>query len=91
MCLKNIFAQLDPGKMVHQEPFEHGKVQIGYFDKIFHGVSNWKGKQYGLNFIMKKVCMIILIHIRYNLFTIGEKKLQDQWIDMFSTIYKKCD
>jgi len=48
------FTPNDPGNMVHEEPFEHGKVQIGYFDKIFHGVSNWKGKRYGLNFIMKK-------------------------------------
>ena len=48
------FTQHNPGKMVHQEPFRHGKVQIGYFDKILHGVSPWKGKRYGLNFIMKK-------------------------------------
>ena len=49
--------------MIYQESFEREKVQIGYFDKIFHGVSNWKGKQYGLNFIIKKVCMVILIRM----------------------------
>jgi len=42
------------GNIVHQEAFAHGKVQIGYFDKVYHGVSKYKGERYGLNFIMKK-------------------------------------
>lgn len=44
----------NPGNIVHKEAFAHGKVQIGYFDKVYHGVSKYKGERYGLNFIMKK-------------------------------------
>ena len=51
----------NPGNIVHHEPFVHGKVQIVYFDKVYHGVGTYKGERYDLNFIMKKVYLNTLI------------------------------
>jgi hypothetical protein len=33
----------DVGKEYLNIPFEHGRLQIGYFDHVYHGVSCWKG------------------------------------------------
>ena len=40
----------------HLIPFKHGKLQLGYFHKVNHGVRKWSAKEsrYALNFIMKK-------------------------------------
>ena len=34
----------NPGNFVYQELFVHGKVQIGYFYKVYHSVSKYKGE-----------------------------------------------
>ena len=55
----NLFEQNTPSRttmILSQEvPFQHGRVQIGCFDKITHGVSKWSGgTRMTLNFNLKK-------------------------------------
>ena len=35
--------QNDTGKICYSVPFEHGRLQIGFFDQVYHGVSGWEG------------------------------------------------
>ena len=36
-------------------PFQHGRIQIGFFSDIYHGVSEWNGYSRGtINLCMKK-------------------------------------
>ena len=41
-------------------PFLHGRLQIGFFDKIFHGVKSWKGDRVTIGFRYKKRYSTIL-------------------------------
>jgi len=43
----------DIGKMVYSVPFEHGRLQIGYFNNIVHEASSWNGLRGGINFNLK--------------------------------------
>ena len=33
-----------PGRLIHQVPFMHGTLQIGFFNKVLHGVDDWDGQ-----------------------------------------------
>ena len=35
-------------------PFQHGRIQIGFFNKVLHEAENWKGNRYVINFNLKK-------------------------------------
>lgn len=43
----------DVGELSHETPFEHGRVQIGTFDTVIHGVSPYVGIRMVLNFNLK--------------------------------------
>jgi len=38
---------------VYSVPFEHGRLQIGYFNNIVHEASSWNGLRGGINFNLK--------------------------------------
>ena len=42
------------GDKVYEVPFEHGRLQIGFFNKILHGVQDWDGQRCGIQFNIKK-------------------------------------
>lgn len=44
----------DSGVLSHTSPFVHGRVQIGSFDKVIHGVTAWNGPRVSLNFNLKE-------------------------------------
>ena len=47
-------SRSDRGVPVLTLPFHHGRVQIGRFDSVFHGVSGWSGGRRGtFNFSTK--------------------------------------
>ena len=41
------------GKLISEVPFEHGRIQIGYFSEIVHGVTPWDGNRITINFNFK--------------------------------------
>lgn len=34
-------------------PFEHGRMQIGFFDEVFHGATEWEGNRITININLK--------------------------------------
>ena len=44
----------NPGKKVYEVPFCHGRLQIGFFCRVLHGVNDWDGQRCGLQFNIKK-------------------------------------
>ena len=44
----------NPGAKVHQVPFRHGTLQIGFFCKVLHGVDDWDGLRCGIQLNIKK-------------------------------------
>ena len=43
------------GTKMYSIPFQHGRIQIGYFDEIIHGADKWShGNRGVINFSMKK-------------------------------------
>ena len=44
----------NPGKRIYQVPFIHGTLQIGFFNKILHGVDDWIGQRCGIQLNIKK-------------------------------------
>ena len=43
----------NPGKCVQSVPFEHGQLQIGYFEEISHEVESWEGPRFIINLNFK--------------------------------------
>ena len=43
-----------PGDRIHQVPFKHGTLQIGFFNKVLHGVDEWEGQRCGIQLNIKK-------------------------------------
>ena len=43
-----------PGERIHQVPFRHGTLQIGFFNKVLHGVDEWDGQHCGIQLNIKK-------------------------------------
>ena len=43
-----------PGKVVHTISFQHGRLQIGFFDDTVHAAAPWEGVRGGINFNLKK-------------------------------------
>ena len=46
-------SEKEPGKVIREIPFEHGRIQIGSFSEIVHSVSGWRGNRITLNFNIK--------------------------------------
>ena len=44
----------EPGNRIHQVPFKHGTLQIGFFNKVLHGVDEWDGQRCGIQLNIKK-------------------------------------
>ena len=44
----------EPGERIHQVPFKHGTLQIGFFNKVLHGVDEWDGQRCGIQLNIKK-------------------------------------
>ena len=44
----------DPGEKIYQVPFKHGTLQIGFFNKVLHGVDSWEGQRCGIQVNIKK-------------------------------------
>ena len=42
------------GKVVHSIEFQHGRLQIGFFDDTVHAAAPWEGVRGGINFNLKK-------------------------------------
>ena len=66
------------GKLVHSVPFEHGRLQIGMFKDIVHGIDYWKGTRITIDFNTK---LSILNH--YSLF-------HNQYMDQFKVAGYLC-
>lgn len=49
---KNVPTCLN-GQLVHSVPFEHGRIQIGFYKDIVHGVDHWEGPRITLDFNTK--------------------------------------
>ena len=43
-----------PGNKIHQVSFRHGTLQIGFFNKVLHGVDDWEGQRCGIQMNIKK-------------------------------------
>ena len=33
----------NPGNKIHTVPFQHGTLQVEFFNKLLHGVDEWEG------------------------------------------------
>lgn len=44
----------DHGKLVHTVPFQHGRLQVGFFDETVHAAGKWVGVRGGINLNLKK-------------------------------------
>ena len=54
-----------PGTKIREVKFQHGRIQIGYFDDIIHGATSWIGGIRGvLNFCVKKNSSFIFSNIK---------------------------
>ena len=47
-------SKIDPGKLMNTIHFEHGRIQIGYFNDVSHAADSWKGLRGGINFNLKR-------------------------------------
>lgn len=43
-----------PGPKIHSVPFKHGTLQIGFFNRVLHGVDSWTGQRCGLQLNIKQ-------------------------------------
>ena len=43
-----------PGRKIYEVPFCHGRLQIGFFCRVLHGVNDWDDQHCGLKFNIKK-------------------------------------
>ena len=41
------------GEIVYSIPFQHGRIQIGFFQNVIHSVQKWKGTRCLINFNLK--------------------------------------
>lgn len=44
----------DPGKLIHTVPFEHGRLQIGFYNETVHAAGDWEGIRGGINLNLKR-------------------------------------
>lgn len=64
-----------PGRRIHQVPFLHGTLQIGFFNKIMHGVDDWVGQRCGIQLNIKKD---VLKHfVKYGTFHYDKYRMTD--------------
>ena len=50
----NGYEKKNHGEVIHKVSFVHGRLQVGEFSKVYHGVNNWKGVRGTFNFSIKK-------------------------------------
>ena len=56
------------GEKLMTIPFQHGRVQIGYFDEVVHGAEKWNNGNRGvINFCMKKKLVNFLFSLEKNI------------------------
>ena len=53
-CYYDGQSQKTPGKQIHKVSFRHGTLQIGFFNKVLHGVKDWEGQRCGIQLNIKK-------------------------------------
>ena len=44
----------NPGPPVHQVSFKHGNLQLGFSNKVLHGVQEWEGQRCGIQLNIKE-------------------------------------
>ena len=44
----------DPGRKIYHVPFLHGTLQVGFFNRILHGLYEWVGQRCGIQLNIKK-------------------------------------
>ena len=42
------------GERIHQVKFKHGTLQVGFFNKVIHGVDEWDSQRCGIQLNIKK-------------------------------------
>ena len=47
-------SPVEPGSRIYHVSFHHGTLQIGFFNKISHGVDEWDGQSCGIQLNIKK-------------------------------------
>ena len=52
------------GELKKSIPFQHGRIQIGFFNQIIHEVSSWKGQGTAINFNLKRDVFFSFLQIR---------------------------
>ena len=67
-------------------PFQHCRLQIGSFNKIFYGVSPWVGPRLTLNFNLKKKLLIISNYLVINIMA-NMKKMVFRNIPLIRILY----
>ena len=64
-----------PMKKIHKVRFRHGTLQIGFFNKILHGVDDWIGQRCGIQLNIKKD---VLKHfVKYGTFHYDKYRMTD--------------
>ena len=76
--------------MVHQTEFQHGRIQIGAFDNIIHGVNDWNsGSRGSINFNFKKNLLQHFIkngNIYYNPYVLDGYPSKHYVVDLTDTL-----
>ena len=54
ICYNDGQSQKIPGKQIHKVSFRHGTLQIGFSNKVLHGVKDWEGQRCGIQLNIKK-------------------------------------
>ena len=44
----------DHGNVIYKMNFMHGRLQVGEFSKVYHGINNWAGVRGTMNFSIKR-------------------------------------
>ena len=47
-------SPINSGTKIHQVKFKYGTLQIGFFNKVLHGVDEWEGQRCGIQLNIKK-------------------------------------
>ena len=54
-----------PGNKIYQVPFQHGTLQIRFFNKILHGVDKWDGQRCGIQVHIQKMYWQISLNMEH--------------------------
>ena len=53
-CYYNGSKVDEPGEIIYQVNFVHSRLQIGFLNKVLHGVNEWNGQRCGIQLNIKK-------------------------------------